>query len=186
MVKIGLKTKKPPLAARVSDYGTKELQAKGEVEYTDIDGGYKQARVTNQTVVERLYSRGQIEEHQYQAACILQNDYFRANILVSIKSKSVIDRSIQQDDYNNRLLEYCFLASKKRYEEAMKQLNQYDNTIHKQTGRFSHYRALIQYSVLDDGYLKDLKKANPSYVKIGVRKLREALDILARWYGNRK
>jgi hypothetical protein len=183
MVKTGLKTKKPPLAARVSDYGTKELQTKGEVEYIDIDGGYKQARITNQTVVERLYNRGQIEEYQYQAACILQNDYFRANLIVSLKSKSVIDRSIQQSDYNNRLLEYCFLDSRKRYEEAMKLLNRYDNIIFKQTGRFSHYRALIQYTILDDGYLKDLKKANPSYVNIGVKKLKEALDILARWYG---
>jgi hypothetical protein len=61
-------------AAKFADHGTTELQRKGEIALVETTDGYKQAYITNQTVIERLYKRNQITELQYLAARRLQND----------------------------------------------------------------------------------------------------------------
>ncbi|AIL64737.1 hypothetical protein NOVO_01705 [Rickettsiales bacterium Ac37b] len=181
MKKTKVKYSKPPVAARYSDYGTKELQEKGEVEYIDIEGGYKQARVTNQTPVERLYKRSQIEAYQFHAVQILQRDYFKANTVVSVKAKVVIDPITQKSNYQPSMLGYCFLDSRERYEQAMAKVRKFEEQ-ERSLGNNAPYSAIVQYMVLDDGYLKDLKQVNPDYVNIGVYELKKALDVLAKYY----
>jgi hypothetical protein len=164
------------LPAKYADHGTPELQAKAMAEYNVTEEGYKQARVTNQTAVQMLYKLKLVSEQQYLAACKLQLAYLSSRLTIDIRSRSIVELTQNSNNYRNRMIDYCHLDSKKKFDQAMSILDDHD----RKNG--SYYRKLVEHVVLEGGYLKQLKR-NQLYKDAKLEHLREALDILALYYG---
>jgi len=155
---------------RFADHGTSELQAKGEIKLTNTNDGYKQARVTNQFVIDRMYNYKHITKQQYIAARKLQSDYLKAYLALNLKARGIIELYEANFHYKNQL--YCNLEAKHSYDNAMNSLLAIDQNSNK-------YQKLVEWVIIENGYLKDLQEGN-SY--LGIKELRIALDMLVRHY----
>jgi hypothetical protein len=165
---------------KFADHGTLELQSKGEVKFAEVDGIYKQAYVTSQTVIERLYSRKQITAPQYLAARKLQNDYLQAHLAINLKARLLVELVNVSSSFKDKLIDYCNLDAKKRYNEAMNSL-----LISGEDFNINYYQKLVEWVIVENGYLKDIKRAGKQFSKINLDHLRISLDVLVKFYALR-
>jgi hypothetical protein len=170
-------------AAKFADHGTTELQRKGEIALVETTDGYKQAYITNQTVIERLYKRNQITELQYLAARRLQNDYLQSYRLVSLKARIIAEPLSKPNYFNHKdkMIDYCVSDSKKRYDKAMSFLSVENDISIPGSLPSKHVQRLIEWVIIEDGYLKDIK-SNSKMPKVTLKHLRLALDSLVQHY----
>jgi hypothetical protein len=167
---------------KFADHGTLELQAKGEVKFVEVDGIYKQAYVTSQTVIERLYNRKQVTLLQYLAARNLQNDYLKAHLAINLKARLLLELVNASSNLKDRLIDYCNLDAKKRYNEAMNSLLIISKDLPINNYKSNFYQKLIEWVIIENGYLKDIKPDGKKFSKINLDHLRVSLDVLIKFY----
>jgi hypothetical protein len=165
---------------KFADHGTKLLQLKGEIKLRPIaNGKYKQAYVTNQSVIERLYNRTQISEDQYIAARRLQTDYLRARHSIDLKAKNIVEITNNKNIFHDKIIDYCYLDAKKHFDQALDCFKIFGE-------HCKYYQRLITFVIAHNGYLKDLRKQNNIYQEVTLKDLKLGLDLLVRHYRNFK